>query len=127
MRKARILVIEDNLDNYDLVRFLLQQEGYDVMGAYDGRTGLTLARERKPDLILLDLSIPEISGWNLAAQIKANPETAHIRILALTGHTLPGDRKRALDAGCDGYISKPLDIPDFIEQIETSLAKRVSG
>jgi two-component system, cell cycle response regulator DivK len=127
MRKARILVIEDNLDNYDLVRFLLQQEGYEVMGAYDGRTGLTLARERKPDLILLDLSIPEISGWNLAAQIKANPETAHICILALTGHTLPGDRKRALDAGCDGYISKPLDIPDFIEQIETSLAKRVSG
>jgi CheY-like chemotaxis protein len=117
MPTARILVIEDNMDNYDLVRFLLEQEGYTVLGAYDGRQGLAMVREQLPEIILLDLSIPEIDGWELAAQLKADPHTARIAILALTGHTLPGDRQRALDAGCDDYISKPLDIPVFLQTV----------
>ncbi len=121
---ARILVIEDNLDNYDLVRFLLEQEGYSVLGAYDGRQGLEMARELLPDMVLLDLSLPEISGWELAAQLKADPATAAITILAITGHTLPGDRQRALDAGCDGYISKPLDIPEFLQTVAAHLAQK---
>jgi CheY-like chemotaxis protein len=123
MPNARILVIEDNLDNYDLVRFLLQQEGYSVLGAYDGRQGLDMVREQAPDVVLLDLSIPEINGWELAAQLKADPTTAHIAVLAITGHTLPGDRQRALDAGCDDYISKPLDIPQFLQTVAAHLPK----
>lgn len=123
MPKARILVIEDNLDNYDLVRFLLQQEGYAVTGAHDGRAGLEMVRQSRPDLVLLDLSLPEISGWQLARELKSSPNTAGIMILALTGHTLPGDRQRALDSGCDGYISKPLDIPEFIKEVERFLQK----
>ena len=123
MPAARILVVEDNLDNYDLVRFLLQQEGYTVLGASDGRQGLAMVREQQPDIVLLDLSIPEIDGWALATQLKADPQTAHIAILAITGHTLPGDRQRALDAGCDDYISKPLDIPQFLQTVAAHLPK----
>jgi two-component system, cell cycle response regulator DivK len=124
MTDARILVIEDNLDNYDLVRFLLQQEGYTVYGAHDGRQGLDLVRQSRPDLVLLDLSLPEISGWQLARELKSSPDTADIVILALTGHTLPGDRERALRAGCDGYISKPLDIPEFIQEVARFVDKK---
>jgi len=117
----KVLVIEDNLDNFELVRFLLEQEGLQVLGARDGRSGLDTARLHQPDLILLDLSLPEIDGWQLARQLKADPTTAHIAVLALTGHTLPGDRERALSAGCDSYISKPLDIPNFLDQIKAFL------
>ncbi len=117
MTAITVLFIEDNLDNYELVRFLLVQEGFTVLGAGDGRTGLELARERRPDLILLDLSLPEINGWQIAKLIKADPGTKAIPVVALTGHTLPGDREKALEAGCDEYISKPLDIPEFLEMV----------
>ena len=117
MPAITILFIEDNLDNYELVRFLLVQEGFTVLGASDGRTGLEMALDRRPDLILLDLSLPEINGWQIAAQLKANSATAAIPVIALTGHTLPGDREKALEAGCDEYISKPLEIPDFLEVV----------
>lgn len=124
MSKARILVIEDNLDNYDLVQFLLSQEGYEVLGAANGRTGGEMVREIRPDLVLLDLSLPQISGWELASSLKSDPETANVPILALTGHTLPGDREKALAAGCDGYISKPIDINEFIEQVKEFINHR---
>ena len=117
MPAATILFIEDNLDNYELVRFLLVQEGFSVLGAGDGRTGLDMARERHPNLILLDLSLPEINGWQIAKLLKADPDTRTIPVVALTGHTLPGDREKALDAGCDEYISKPLDIPEFLDVV----------
>jgi two-component system, cell cycle response regulator DivK len=122
--KANILVIEDNVDNLDLVRFLLEQSEYEVQGAVDGRQGLQRARELHPDMILLDMSLPEIDGWSLARQLKADTATAGILIIALTAHALPGDRKKALDAGCDGYISKPLDIPNFVSVVATYLRKR---
>lgn len=118
MPACTVLFIEDNLDNYELVRFLLVQEGFTVLGASDGRSGLEMALDRCPDLILLDLSLPEINGWQIAAQLKGNPATAAIPIVALTGHTLPGDRERALEAGCDEYISKPIEIPDFLEMVK---------
>ncbi len=120
----RILIIEDNLDNLELVRFLLEKASFEVLEALDGRHGLELARKENPDLVLLDLSIPEIDGWSLAEKLKADPLTQAIPIVALTAHTLPSDRKRALDAGCDGYLSKPLDIPTFIPQISAFISAR---
>jgi two-component system cell cycle response regulator DivK len=121
MSSAVILIIEDNRDNLDMVKFLLEGAGYTVLEALNGRLGLEIARQHKPALVLLDLSIPELDGWKLAEFLKKDPETAGIRISAMTGHTLPGDRQRAFDSGCDGYISKPLDVPHFIAQIEKFL------
>jgi two-component system, cell cycle response regulator DivK len=123
MGKGRILIIEDNVDNLDLVRFLLEQEDYEVIQARDGRRGMDLAAAEHPDLILLDMSIPEVDGWKVARQLKDDPQTNSICIVALTAHILPGDRKKALDAGCDGFISKPLDIPNFVEQVSEYLEK----
>ena len=118
MAKGTVLVIEDNIDNLDLVRFLLEEEdGFKIITAMDGRDGLDVARKEHPDLILLDLTIPEIDGWNVAQQIKADPATRDIVVVAFTAHILPGDRKRALEAGCDAYISKPLDVPTFASQV----------
>jgi len=118
MSKGTILLIEDNVDNLDLVRFLLEDAAYSVAAATDGRTGLDMALQEQPSLILLDLSIPEIDGWNLAEMFKSNTQLSHIPVVALTAHALPGDRKKALDAGCDGYITKPLDIANFVQVVE---------
>ena len=123
MGNGRILVVEDDEDNLELVRFLLEQAGYEVLQAKDGRTGLELAYNQHPEMILLDMSIPEIDGWKVARQLKDSVETQNIIIVALTGHTAPGDRKKALDAGCDGYISKPLDIPSFCTQVTELMEK----
>lgn len=124
MDKARILVIEDNEDNLELVRFLLEQNGYEVVGAKDGRMGLEIVYEMQPDLVLLDMSLPEIDGWQVVQQVKSNPASKGMLVVALTAHALPGDRKKAIDAGCDGYISKPLDVPNFARMIATYLRKR---
>ena len=121
MAQSTILVIEDNPDNLELVKFLLEKAGFNVIGETDGKKGLAALQEKRPDLILLDMSIPEIDGWKLAKQIKSDPETSSILVVALTAHTLPGDRKRALDAGCDGFISKPLDVPNFVSQVSSYL------
>ncbi len=111
-----ILVVEDNEDNLSLVRFLLEQAGYAVQEARNGQQALEMAKAL-PDMILLDMGIPEIDGWTVARRLKDDPHTSAICVVALTGHILPGDRKKALDAGCDGFISKPLDIPNFIPQV----------
>jgi two-component system, cell cycle response regulator DivK len=121
MSKGTILLIEDNIDNQDLVRFLLEEADYQVAAAVDGRSGLDMALQQQPCLVLLDLSIPEIDGWNLAEMLKSNDALSHIPVVALTAHALPGDRKKALDAGCDGYISKPLDIANFVQVVEEFL------
>jgi len=107
MSRGRVLLVEDNEDNFELVRFLLERAGYVVLGARNGKEGLKKAGREHPDLILMDLSLPEMDGWAAARAIKADPKTRQIPLLALTAHTLPGDRKRAIEAGCDGYISKP--------------------
>ncbi len=124
MSKGSILVVEDDEDNLELVSFLLEQAGFEVIQAADGQEGLDLAAQHNPDMILLDMSIPEVDGWKVARQLKDNPGTQHIIIVALTGHTAPGDRMRALNAGCDGYISKPLDIPAFTDQVAGYMEKR---
>ncbi len=133
MRKANILIVEDNIDNYELVRFLLQRSGHDAVWARSGREAIDMLKTERPDLILMDLSLPEIDGWTATERIKSDPETKHIPIIALTAHALPGDRKRALDVGCDGYLSKPMNIELFNETVQETLAnakakrKRRSG
>jgi two-component system cell cycle response regulator DivK len=121
MSKGRILVVEDNMDNYELVRFVLERAGYDVFLAMNGRDGVAAARLQKPDLILMDLSMPEMDGWMAAEKLKADEITKSIPLYALSAHTLPSDRKRALDAGCDGYISKPIHMAGFLDIIESAL------
>jgi CheY-like chemotaxis protein len=118
MSKGRILIVEDDMDNYELVRFILERAGYDVFLAVNGRDGVAAARWQKPDLILMDLGMPEMDGWNAARQLKADQATKAIVLYALTAHTLPSERKRAIEAGCDGYVSKPIHMDGFLRMIE---------
>lgn len=117
MGKPRVLIVEDNVDNFQLVRFLLERTGYEVLSAATGREGMEVAKREHPDLILMDLSMPEMDGWDATRQIKSDAEIGRTPVLALTAHTLPGDRKRAIDAGCDGYISKPINVNSFDKQV----------
>jgi CheY-like chemotaxis protein len=127
MGKPRVLIVEDNVDNFELVRFLLERAGYEVLSAANGLEGLDAAKRERPDLILMDLSMPEMDGWNATMRLKANEETHSIPVLALTAHTLPGDRKRAIDAGCDGYISKPINVASFDKLVATLLRQARAG
>ena len=121
MSKGHILVVEDNLDNYELVRTILELDGYDTFLAVNGRDGVNAARKQQPDLILMDMALPEMDGWDATARIRKDPETKHIPMVALTVHTLPRERKRALDAGVDAYLSKPFDAIQFLEVVESTL------
>ena len=123
MSKGRILVVEDDMDNYELVRFVLERAGYDVFLAVNGRDGVAAARLQKPDLILMDLGMPEMDGWNAAQKLKADESTKSISLFALTAHTLPSERKRAIEAGYDGYISKPIHMDGFLKMIEGAFGK----
>jgi CheY-like chemotaxis protein len=127
MNKPRVLIVEDNVDNFELVRFLLERAGYEVLSAANGLEGLGAAKREQPDLILMDLSMPEMDGWNATAHLKADEHTRNIPVLALTAHTLPGDRKRAIDAGCDGYISKPINVASFDKLVATLLRQARAG
>ena len=124
MSKGRILVVEDNMDNYELVRFILERAGYDVFLAVNGRDGVAAARLQKPDLILMDLTMPEMDGWLAAQKLKADDATKSIPLYALTAHTLPSERKRAIEAGCDGYVSKPIHMDGFLKIIEAAFGKK---
>jgi two-component system cell cycle response regulator DivK len=123
MSKGRILVVEDNMDNYELVRFVLERAGYDVFLAVNGRDGVAAARLQKPDLILMDLSMPEMDGWIATEKIKSDDSTKEIPLYAITAHTLPRDRYRAVQAGCDGYISKPIHVESFLLVIQEAFEK----
>jgi len=121
MSKGHILVVEDNLDNYELVRTILEIAGYDTFLAVNGRDGVNAARKQKPDLILMDMALPEMDGWDATLLIREDPVTALIPLVALTVHTLPRERKRALDAGVDAYLSKPYDAAQLIQLVESTL------
>ena len=121
MSKGHVLVVEDNLDNYELVRTILEMVGYDTFLAINGRDGVNAARKQKPDLVLMDMSMPEMDGWDATKRIRENPETAQIPIIALTVHTLPLEMKRALDAGVDAYLPKPYDAGQLIRLVEGTL------
>jgi two-component system cell cycle response regulator DivK len=108
--KRRILIVEDNHDNMMLITDLLQTLEYVVIQADDGQSGVALAEAEAPDLILMDLSLPVMDGWTATRLIKSNPALQHIPIIALTAHAMVGDRERALAAGCDDYLAKPIDL-----------------
>jgi two-component system, cell cycle response regulator DivK len=117
MSKGRILVVEDNMDTYELVRFILEKDGFDTFLAMNGRDGVNAASKQMPDLIIMDLAMPEMDGWTATRLIKGNTRTASIPLLALTAHVLPSDRQRAMDAGCDEYITKPIDLEELLEAV----------
>jgi two-component system cell cycle response regulator DivK len=117
MSKGRILIVEDNMDTYELVRFILEKDGYETFLAMNGRDGVNAASKQFPDLIIMDLSMPEMDGWTATRLIKENLQTSAIPLVALTAHALPGDRQRAMEAGCDDYIAKPMDLLDLLETV----------
>lgn len=123
MSKGRILVVEDNMDTYELVRFILEKNGYDTFLAMNGRDGVNAATKQLPDLVIMDLSMPEMDGWTAIRLIKSDKRTSAIPLIALTAHVLPSDRQRAMDAGCDEYITKPMDLLDLVESVEYWLSK----
>ena len=124
MSKGNILIVEDNMDNYELVRFVLERNGYDVFLAVNGRDGVDAARLQKPDLILMDLSMPGMDGWDATTLIKQDPETKHIPLVALTVHTLPSDRKRALEAGVDAYLTKPINMKMLVKTVNETIEQK---
>ena len=121
---ATILLVEDNEMNRDMLSRRLERKGFSVVMAEDGRQGVAKASSEAPDLILLDMSLPIIDGWEVARQIKAAPATRGIPIIALTAHAMSGDRERALEAGCDEYDTKPVEFPRLLAKIEAVLGSR---
>jgi two-component system cell cycle response regulator DivK len=112
--KKRVLVIEDNEQNLYLIRFILENSGYEVFSAPDGQEGIDLASSLLPDLILLDIQLPVMDGYAVAQHLRSNPDLARTPIIAVTSYAMPGDKEKAMEAGCSGYIEKPID-PDLFE------------
>jgi CheY-like chemotaxis protein len=112
---ARILIVEDNDMNLDMLSRRLKRKGYEIEAARDGQSGVEMAIASKPDLILMDMSLPVIDGWEATRHIKANPETAAIPVVALTAHAMASDRERALQAGCDDFYTKPIELPGLLD------------
>jgi CheY-like chemotaxis protein len=122
MSSARVLVVEDNDMNMQLVEYLLEEGGYSIVKATSGEEALSIARGGDPvDLILMDIHLPGIDGLSVVREMKMEPRTRAVPILALTAHAMRGDRDRFLEAGCDGYISKPIDVKTFLSSIRTYL------
>ena len=119
----RILLVEDNEMNRDMLSRRLQKKGYSVLIAIDGEQGLATAYSEMPDLILMDISLPFIDGYEVTRRLKANPRTRHIPVIALTAHALLTDRDKAIKAGCNDYDTKPVDFTRLTEKIETLLVK----
>ncbi len=122
--KATILVIEDNEQNMYLTTFILEKRGYTVHQAWNGQTGLELAEQIKPDLILLDIQLPEMDGYAVARSLRQIPILLTTPIVAVTSYAMMGDRERILAAGCDGYLEKPINPDTFMAEIEAYLANR---
>jgi two-component system, cell cycle response regulator DivK len=121
---ARILIVEDNEMNRDMLTRRLQRKGYDVVSAIDGQTGLDSARRQAPDLVLMDMSLPVLDGWEATRQLKADSDLQKIPVIALTAHAMSGDREKALAAGCDDYDTKPIELPRLLRKIEALLDGR---
>lgn len=121
---ARILVVEDSPDIRALIRMLLESAGHEVSTANDGKQGIEAARRERPDLVIMDLSLPLLSGWEATRVLKADPETSQTIVLAVTAHAMQGDRERALAAGCDGFLAKPIDEETFAATVFSALGRR---
>jgi CheY-like chemotaxis protein len=121
---VKVLYVEDNDDNIYVLRNRLTRAGFSVLVATDGAQGVAAARAEMPDLIIMDLTLPVLDGWAATRQLKAAPETKHIPVIALTAHAMSGDREKALEAGCDDFDTKPVEIPRLLEKIRALLPRR---
>jgi two-component system, cell cycle response regulator DivK len=119
----KILLVEDNEMNRDMLSRRLSRKGYEILIAVDGSQGVSMTVSNQPDIVLMDMSLPVLDGWEATRQLKANPQTKAIPIIALTAHAMSGDREKALEAGCDEYDTKPIELPRLLEKIEALLAK----
>ncbi|HEX8919247.1 MAG TPA: response regulator [Chloroflexota bacterium] len=117
----KILLVEDNEMNRDMLSRRLVRRGYELVMAEDGAQGVAMARSAEPDLILMDMSLPVMDGWEATRQLKAEPNTRSIPVIALTAHAMSGDREKAVAAGCDDYDTKPIELPRLLGKIETLL------
>jgi two-component system, cell cycle response regulator DivK len=122
----KILIVEDNEENRDSLSRRLQRRGFEVLTAGDGNVGVAMAQSEKPDLVLMDMNMPELDGWEATRQIKAAPETQDLPVIALTAHAMSGDRDRALGVGCSDYHTKPVDFPKLLAQVEAILQNRAT-
>ena len=120
----RILVIEDNEENRDSLARRLQRRGFEVLLAAGGKVGVETTKAEHPDLVLMDLNMPEVDGWEATRRIKADPATADVPVIALTAHAMAGDKERAFAAGCADYHTKPIEFPKLMAQIESLLQGR---
>ncbi|MCA9821145.1 MAG: response regulator [Dehalococcoidia bacterium] len=123
---ARILIVEDNEMNRDMLSRRLERRGFDVTIAVDGGEGVSKASSELPDLILMDMSLPVLNGWEATRAIRANESTAAIPVIALTAHSMPGDREKAMEAGCNDYDTKPVDLPRLLGKM-AALGVNVEG
>lgn len=123
----KVLLVEDDEMNRDMLSRRLQRKGFEVVIACDGLQSLDMAQGTSPDLILMDMSLPKLSGWEAASRIKSNPAVCSIPIIALTAHAMESDRQRALDAGCDDYDTKPIDLARLLDKMTRLLAARTSA
>jgi CheY-like chemotaxis protein len=121
-----VLLVEDNEEGRDGLARHLRRRGYEIRLAVDGRQALAMARAEALDLIIMDMSLPVLDGWEATRQLKAAPQTRGIPVIALTAHAMAGDRERALLAGCDDYDTKPIEFPRLLAKIEALLAKKVA-
>ena len=121
-----VLIVEDIEDNLVLIKSLLEMADFPVVEARDGREAIAQAQAHHPDLILLDMSLPEVDGWTVARTLRQKPEFASTLIVAITAHAMPGDREKTLDAGCDEFLTKPIDVPNFLPAI-TKILERKGG
>ncbi len=124
---ARILIVEDNEMNADMLRRRLIRAGHDVLVGTDGQTGVEMTREHRPDLVLMDMSLPIMDGWSAVRALKADQDVCHIPVMALTAHAIIGERERALEAGCDEYETKPVDWERLKGKIALLLARTVDA
>jgi CheY-like chemotaxis protein len=118
-----ILIVEDNEMNRDMLSRRLERKGYHVLIAMDGVMGIAVARANLPDLILMDMSLPVVDGWEATRRLKADLDLRHIPVIALTAHAMANDRDKALEAGCDDYDTKPIELPRLLEKMEALLAR----
>ncbi len=120
---TKILLVEDNEMNRDMLSRRLIRQGFEVSLAQDGARGLALAQEEQPDLVLMDMSLPVLDGWEATRRLKADPATHYIPLIALTAHAMAADREKALAAGCDDYDTKPIELPRLLQKVTDLLGR----
>lgn len=120
---SKILLVEDNEMNRDMLSRRLQKRGYEIVMAFDGAQGVEMAQSAAPDLILMDMSLPVMDGWEATRRLKADPATHQIPVIALTAHAMSDDREKAMEAGCDEYDTKPIDLERLLPKIQKLLSK----